>query len=29
MSRVVDARVPVGWLGDIVVVVARPKNSEP
>jgi hypothetical protein len=27
VSRVADPKVPVGWLGDIVLVVARPNGA--
>lgn len=27
VSRIVDPRLPTGWLGDIVMVIARPRSS--
>ena len=27
LARLVDVTVPVGWLGDVVLVVARPSPS--
>lgn len=27
VARVVDPRLPTGWLGDIIMVIARPKND--
>jgi glycosyltransferase involved in cell wall biosynthesis/2-polyprenyl-3-methyl-5-hydroxy-6-metoxy-1,4-benzoquinol methylase len=28
LAKLADVRVPVGWLGDVVLVVARPANVE-
>jgi Methyltransferase domain len=28
MTKVIDPRVPVGWLGDVVLAIARPRPAE-
>ncbi|MDX6547195.1 MAG: hypothetical protein QOG33_745 [Gaiellales bacterium] len=29
LTRTIDPRLPVGWLGDVVLVLARPRSTEP
>ena len=29
LTQVVDPRLPVGWLGDVVLVLARPSSTGP